>query len=455
MELKQYEVKNATQNACKLCAPLGASLAFRGIEGALPFLHGSQGCATYMRRYLIGHFREPVDVACSNFSESSAIFGGANNLEAGLDNVIRQYQPQLVGIATTCLSETIGDDVQLLMHEYRAARKNESMPAFVHVSTPSYKATHAEGFHATIKSVAESLVVESSSSIEGVSLNLLPGMVSPADLRYLHEILRDFGIDAVVLPDFSDTLDGPTWDSYQRIPAGGTKLEDIQRMGDASVTVQFGSTFAPGVSAGDVLEQRHHVKCETLPIPIGIEATDELFGILENLTDSPRPHWHATERGRLVDAYIDSHKYLFGRRVAIYGEEDLVVALAAFVSEVGMQPVVCASGGESGRMKNAIQDRCSSNADDIQILNGVDFVEMEHEVEQANVDLLIGNSKGYPLARKLNLPLVRVGFPIHDRFGAARILHVGYRGTQQLLDRIVNTLLDQRQGQSDVGYAYL
>ena len=49
----------STRNACKLCAPLGACLVFRGIEGAVPFLHGSQGCATYMRRYIISHFRSP------------------------------------------------------------------------------------------------------------------------------------------------------------------------------------------------------------------------------------------------------------------------------------------------------------------------------------------------------------------------------------------------------------
>ncbi len=66
----------ATRNACKLCAPLGACLAFRGVEGAVPFLHGSQGCSTYIRRYMISHFKEPIDIACANFGEAAAIFGG-------------------------------------------------------------------------------------------------------------------------------------------------------------------------------------------------------------------------------------------------------------------------------------------------------------------------------------------------------------------------------------------
>jgi hypothetical protein len=60
----------ATRNACKLCTPLGACLAFAGIEGARTILHGSQGCATYIRRYMISHFKEPVDIASTNFSET-------------------------------------------------------------------------------------------------------------------------------------------------------------------------------------------------------------------------------------------------------------------------------------------------------------------------------------------------------------------------------------------------
>ena len=72
-EAAEYVPQNATRNACKLCAPLGASLAFRGVEGAVPFLHGSQGCATYIRRYTISHFREPVDIAwCMLYLASDA-----------------------------------------------------------------------------------------------------------------------------------------------------------------------------------------------------------------------------------------------------------------------------------------------------------------------------------------------------------------------------------------------
>jgi len=85
----------------------------------------------------------------------------------------------------------------------------------------------------------------------------------------------------------------------------------------------------------------------------------------------------------------------------------------------------------------------------------MDFHEMEELVGNLSPELFIGHSKGYTLARKLNAPLIRVGFPIHDRFGGQRTLHVGYRGTQLLLDRIVNAIIENDQEHSPVGYAYM
>src|SRR3989339_470737 len=114
MNMNTAKSYTATRNACKMCTPLGAALVFHGIEGAIPLLHGSQGCSTYMRRYLISHFKEPVDIASSNFSEETAIFGGGANLKLAIENIIRQYSPGMIGIATTCLSETIGDDVPMI-----------------------------------------------------------------------------------------------------------------------------------------------------------------------------------------------------------------------------------------------------------------------------------------------------------------------------------------------------
>jgi nitrogenase molybdenum-iron protein NifN len=153
---------------------------------------------------------------------------------------------------------------------------------------------------------------------------------------------------------------------------------------------------------------------------------------------------------------VDGHKYLFNKRAIVYGDEDLVVGLTSFLAEVGVVPVLCASGGRSGRFKSAIEQVVAGTLPQTpEVHEGMDFYRIEELALELSPDLLIGNSKGYGLARKLGIPLVRVGFPIHDRFGAQRTLHVGYRGTQSLLDRTVNAIIDANQNSSPVGYAYM
>jgi nitrogenase molybdenum-iron protein NifN len=442
----------STRNACKLCTPLGACLAFRGIEGTIPFLHGSQGCSTYIRRYLISHFREPIDIAASNFSEESAIFGGKSNFQSGIQNVIRQYQPKMVAVATTCLSETIGEDMNLIFHEYMREHWTENHPHMIHVATPSYTGTHIDGFHAAVREVVAGLARPGERTRR---INLFPGMVSAADLRYLKEIFADFQLPLTLLPDYSESMDGETWIQYEKLQSGGTPIDDIFNGGAAQTSIEFGRTLAEFKTAGAFLEERFAVPRRLIGLPIGIRETDAFFELIETAADRTTPTKYRKERGRLVDSMIDGHKYVFEKRAIVYGEEDLVVGLASFLAEIGIVPVLCASGGRSRRLATALREAIPALDERTRIREGFDFAEISEIADSLKPDILIGSSKGYSLARRLDIPIVRVGFPIHDRIGGHRILHIGYRGAQGLYDAIVNTLLEAKQEQSDVGYSYL
>jgi nitrogenase molybdenum-iron protein NifN len=145
---------------------------------------------------------------------------------------------------------------------------------------------------------------------------------------------------------------------------------------------------------------------------------------------------------------------LFGKRAVVYGEEDFVVGMVAFLEELGIETILCASGGNSGLLKKVIDEQVLPR-NEIPVHDNYDFEDIAEACAQLKPDLLIGNSKGYYISRKLGIPLVRVGFPIHDRMGGQRILHVGYEGTQQLFDLITNTLIEYKQDHSPVGYKYM
>lgn len=443
----------ATRNACKLCAPLGAMMAIKGVEGALPYIHGSQGCATYFRRYIISHYREPMDIAASNFSEASTVFGGTEVFTKGIQNVAKSYKHALIGIATTCLTETIGEDMQLLLSNVKEIAEPGSLPVLVPVSTPSYKGTHMDGFHAAVLAITEQLAGKDEAAAK--SINFFPGFVSAADLRYLKEVCEDFGVAATILPDISETMEGPVQDEYIKIPEGGTPIKAIRSMGSAKASVEFGRTIQTRATAAAYLEEKFGVAAHRIGMPIGVHETDLFFERMEKITGRETPVQHTKERARLIDAYVDGHKYIFGKRAVVYGEEDLVVGLAAFLAEIGITPVLCGSGGESGHFAESIAAVAPKLAGKIQVREGVDFMSMEDIARDLKPDFLIGSSKGQHMARHLNVPLVRVGFPIHDRMGGQRILHLGYRGAQQLFDVIVNTLLEKRQQDSPIGYSYM
>jgi nitrogenase molybdenum-iron protein NifN len=310
-----------------------------------------------------------------------------------------------------------------------------------------------EGFHGAVRAVVDALA-ECGEATGAV--NVLPGFVSPADTRYLMELMEDFGIAAAFLPDLSETLDGPALEDYRKVPAGGTPTECIRCMGGAPATLELGRTLFGTDSAGRLLEQRFAVPLRGLGLPVGLRETDHLVETLEELAGIPLPRRHAMERGRLLDAYVDGHKYLFGQRVAIFGDPDLVVGLTAFAAEIGLHPVMCASGSRSGRLGEAIRALTHDLvAAPVPVHEGLDFFEIAAIVDQLKPDLLIGSGKGFPIARQHGVPLIRVGFPIHDRFGGQRVLHVGYRGAQALLDRLINAVIARKQDESSVGYSYL
>ena len=455
----------STRNACKLCTPLGACLAFRGVEGCIPFLHGSQGCSTYIRRYLISHFREPIDIASSNFHEESAIFGGSKNFTQGALNVTRQYQPQLIGAATTCLAETIGEDMARLQHELREKHGDAAAP-IVHVSTASYRGTHVDGFHSAVRELVEQLAErrspirplageQSAGSGTGAPIAIFPGMVSAADLRHLKEIFADFTLPCTLLPDYSETMDGATWSDYEKLQSGGTPIAAIRALGSARVSIEFGRTLVAAKTAGMVLQNKFSIPRRLLGLPMGIRETDALFSALAEITGTETPVKYQRERGRLVDSLIDGHKYGFEKRAIVFGEEDMVIGLTALLCEIGVTPVLCASGGRSKQLLECLRAAVPDLPAETLVKEGFDFAEIAEAAPGLKPDFLIGSSKGYSIARRLKVPLVRVGFPIHDRVGGQRVLHLGYRGAQELFERIINALLEVKQETSPIGYSYL
>lgn len=417
--------------------PLGGIIAFRGIERSMVLLHGSQGCATYMRRHIAEHYHEPIDVASSSLNEKGTVYGGEKNLIKALDNVIRVYNPNCIGILTTCLAETIGEDIDRIKSEYKTS-KNISIP-IITSPTPGYGGTHSEGFVKTSYRIIEEL---STDKEKHDRINVIVPNISTADLREIKRLLELMKIPYILFPDYSDTLDSPFNFPYKKIPDGGTKISDIMSMGGSIATIEIGINYEE--TPGKYLQDRFNVPLYKVPIPIGLRNTDGFLKLLKEITGNPIPKSIEMERGRLLDGMIDSHKYNFEGRCTIFGDPEMVYSIFTTCMENGIHPLLIATGNKAQRLKELIAIEDNSLNDDITIVDETDFSHILKLSEEKEVNIAIGPSDGKYLTEKGGIPLVRIGFPILDRVGGQRILSVGYTGTLNFLDMITNTLLENK-----------
>ena len=120
----------------------------------------------------------------------------------------------------------------------------------------------------------------------------------------------------------------------------------------------------------------------------------------------------------------------------VYGEEDLVLGIVSFLEEIGVDTVLAATGSDSPYFAKAVSSVKQNKTTPTIVATDADFEQMNEMADDLKPDIFIGHSKGYYITRRLGIPLIRIGFPIHDRIGAQRVQHIGYAGTQQLFDRI-------------------
>ncbi|MDN5308317.1 MAG: nitrogenase molybdenum-iron protein beta chain, partial [Eubacteriaceae bacterium] len=64
-------------------------------------------------------------------------------------------------------------------------------------------------------------------------------------------------------------------------------------------------------------------------------------------------------------------------------------------------------------------------------------------IKNEPVDVLIGGSYGKAIARAEDIPLVRAGFPILDRYVHSYMPIVGYKGAMRLIELILTAIMDR------------
>ncbi|MCE5285829.1 MAG: nitrogenase molybdenum-iron protein subunit beta [Pelosinus sp.] len=430
-------------NPAKTCQPIGAMYAALGIHGCLPHSHGSQGCCSFHRMHLTRHFRDPIMASTSSFTEGASVFGGGANLKTAIKNVFTLYNPDVMAIHTTCLSETIGDDIPATI---RQAEIPEGKIVF-HANTPSYQGSHITGFSNMTKAMV-TYFSEKTTEQPKEQTNLIPGFVNPGDMRELKRIFEAMGLTYIMFPDTSGVVDSPMTGKFEMYPKGGVTIDQLKDTGNSKITLSLGRFSSE--AAAEALKKKCKVPFISLKTPIGIKATDDMLMALRGSFAAEVPYELEEERGQLVDVMTDAHFHFHNKKVAIFGDPDIVAGLTEFVLSLGMKPIHILTGTPGGALgskmysfEDEINDMLQSAGITANVKADSDLLELHQWIKNQPVDLLIGNTYGKYIAKAEDIPFVRVGFPILDRAIHSYMPIVGYRGAMRLLEMIDNALLDR------------
>ena len=431
-----------TINPAKTCQPIGAMYAALGVHNCLPHSHGSQGCCAYHRSALTKHYKEPVMAGTSSFTEGSAVFGGQANLLQAITNIFALYNPDIIAVHTTCLSETIGDDIVQIIAKAREEGKVPAGKYLIHANTPSYVGSHVTGFSNMVKGMVKYL--SEATGRKRNQVNLIPGWVEPSDMRELRRLCRTMGVNPNIFPDTSDVLDAPMTGHHEFYPRGGAPVDEIRHSGDSRSTLALGPTASE--AAALALEEKCEVRSEVLELPIGLVATDRFINALRHRSGIRVPGFITDERGRLLDMVADMHQYFYRKRVALFGDPDQLVSLDEFLVTMDMRPVYIVTGTPGKRFEARIHEVLGDSVPEAQVRQGpqADMFLLHQWIKKEGVDLLIGNSYGKYIARDEDIPFVRFGFPILDRVGHSYFPTVGYMGAMRLAEKILSVFMDRQ-----------
>jgi nitrogenase molybdenum-iron protein beta chain len=155
--------------------------------------------------------------------------------------------------------------------------------------------------------------------------------------------------------------------------------------------------------------------------------------------------WELEEqRGQLVDLMIDAHQWVYGKKVAIFGDPDTVEGLASLAIEMGLVPKYVITGTPKEEFTKKINrlfakysiDGCKAKANS-------DLFELHQWIKNEPVDLLIGTTYGKQIAKAEDIPFVRAGFPVLDRYGGPLMPIFGYEGGIRMAEKIIGALMDK------------
>jgi nitrogenase molybdenum-iron protein NifN len=414
--------KNLQINPLKLSQPMGALIAFLGIKNCMPLMHGAQGCASFSKVFFTRHFNEPIAIQTTAVNDITAVIdGGDYSISEAIKNITKKVKPDLVGLFTTGMTETKGDDIKGATYLLKDTQK------MVYVHTPDFEGGLESGYSKSIEAIISQLV-ESRNFIDNKKISLIPNVnLTPLEIEKIKEDIELFGFEVFILPDITESLDGHLGVKQGALSSGGIDIEDIKELANSKAVITIGDSVQ---KCGELfIEKNSKIVHKHFSSLGGLINSDSFYKEILDLSELKQPPKKIIKwRKRLQDALLDTHFAIGGKKFVVALEPDQIISICSTIKESGavIEAIITPTKSvilESLNYKNVIVG---------------DFEDIERELKNSNI--LITNFHGERIAKNLDKKLLIRGFPNYEVVGNNLKNDILYEGSCNILFEIANIL---------------
>ncbi len=367
----------------RACAYTGARVVLNPITDAYHIIHGPIGCSSYTWD-IRGSLTSKEDIYrnsfCTDLRETDIIFGGAEKLTKAIEELIKEQNPKLIFVYSTCIVGVIGDDVDAVC---RIMSEKYSIPV-IPVKSPGFSGNKSTGYKMACDAIMELLLPhKTDKKVEGI--NILGDYNLAGEMWIIKNYFKKIGIPVV------SAFTGDA--NYENmIMAPSAAINVVQCAGS--------STY---------LANRME---EELDIPylkvsfFGIEdTTNSLIRVAEALGNEEARkkamEFCSQEAEKMEDFLAKYRQNLQGKKVAIYvGGGFKAISLIRQFDLMGMKTVMV--GTQTGKKEDYEIIEGLVDEDTV-ILDDANPAELEAFMKEKGADILVGGVKERPLAYKLGI----------------------------------------------------
>jgi len=394
---------------------VGAMRVATAMKGLHYVLHAPQG-DTYadLLFTMIERRTHRPPVTYTTFQARDLGADTANLFKTACEDAVKRFAPQAIIVGSSCTAELIQDDPGGM-----AETMDFGIPV-IPLELPSYSRKESFGADETFYQIVKRIAAPQERT-ERVTANILGptalGFRARDNIREITGLLADLGIEVNVVAPFNAT------------PA------DIARLPAAHVNVLL--TPETGETAARFLEKEFG-QSFTKVLPVGVGGTRDFVAEICRLTCIEAKADESELRLPWWSSSVDS-TYLTGKRVFLFGEANMVIAMARVArDEMGFEVV----GMGCYNREFARPLRAAAKEHGVEPLITDDYLEVERAMEEVAPEMIMGTQMERHIAKRLGIPCAVISAPVHVQDFPARYSPVmGFEGANVLFDTLIHPLV--------------